>query len=94
MSNETYIPVGDYTPALIKWALVELAKEGKKANRNEALRYLDECQYGTFEENEAMYEAEMRADFAASWVQGGGSSADVSLAWAQHREGYLAGQVG
>ena len=92
MSN--YIPTGDYTPALIKWALVELAKEGKKANRDEALRYLDECQYGTFEENEALYEAEMRAEFAMSYVNGGGQSYDVDLAWSQHRDAYLNGEIG
>ena len=76
-----YVPAGDYTPADIKWALVALAKSGQKANRNEALRYLDECQFGTQEYNEAIAEGEARAEFMSSWVHGGGHREDAAFAY-------------
>lgn len=53
------------------------------------------------EDVEAYYEdlarqqdAEIEAEFGASWIAGGGRREDVSLAWAMHREAYTAGVIG
>lgn len=78
--------------AEIKWALIELARAGKLANRTEAIRYIDECRDDEYDEG--LHEAEMFAEFGSSWVHGGGLASDVSLAWAQHRDAYMRGDIG
>jgi hypothetical protein len=83
-----------YTSAEIKWAMIELARQGEVATRTKAINYIDECKWGTSEEQAAMHEAEMFAEFGSSWVHGGGDPSDVSIAWAQHRAAYMAGAIG
>jgi len=42
----------------------------------------------------AMTEGEAYAEFGSSWVAGGGCASDVPAAWRQHRDAYLAGEIG
>lgn len=78
----------------IKWALIELARAGKPANRTSAIRYIEELWAQEQEYDEGLHEAEMFAEFGSSWVHGGGSASDVSAAWAMHRDAYMRGDIG
>jgi hypothetical protein len=46
------------------------------------------------EDQYAQQRAECEAEFRSSWVAGGGRKEDVGLAWAMHKEAYMAGDIG
>lgn len=59
----------------------------------QGLDYIDDFN-AYCEEEDAQQRAECEVEFRASWVAGGGRKEDVGLAWAMHKEAYMAGDIG